>query len=294
MSASLTTTNQPTMALVSAQEIRARVNAIQEVMQAVMKEDVHYGKIPGTPKPTLFKPGAEVLCATFSIAPSYRIEDLSTADHVRYRITCVGTHQQSSTVLGEGVGECSTGEEKYCWRAAVCSEEFDDTPVNLRRVKYAKVWNEQTRRKDGVSRVQQIRTQPADLANTVLKMACKRAHVAMTLNVTAASDIFTQDIEDLPDELRQTSDTGGQQASSSGGRAPAGAAGPKGADKDSKKSYTPEGFATALETWGKRVADGMAIEEVLAVIGTRYQLTEDQRAQITALATKKAPAEATQ
>jgi hypothetical protein len=33
-------------------------------------------------------------------------------------------------------------------------------------------------------------------------MACKRAQVAMTLNVTAASDIFTQDIEDLPEELR--------------------------------------------------------------------------------------------
>ncbi|MCY1455622.1 hypothetical protein D9M71_727670 [compost metagenome] len=27
--------------------------------------------------------------------------------------------------------------------------------------------------------------------------------IAMTLNVTAASDIFTQDIEDLPEELRE-------------------------------------------------------------------------------------------
>jgi hypothetical protein len=35
-------------------------------------------------------------------------------------------------------------------------------------------------------------------------MACKRAMVAMILNVTAASDIFTQDIEDLPEELRHT------------------------------------------------------------------------------------------
>jgi hypothetical protein len=33
-------------------------------------------------------------------------------------------------------------------------------------------------------------------------MACKRAMIAMTLNVTAAPDIFTQDIEDLPEELR--------------------------------------------------------------------------------------------
>jgi hypothetical protein len=34
--------------------------------------------------------------------------------------------------------------------------------------------------------------------NTIMKMACKRALVAATLNATAASDIFTQDVEDMP------------------------------------------------------------------------------------------------
>ena len=38
----------------------------------------------------------------------------------------------------------------------------------------------------------------ADTYNTVLKMACKRALVHATINATAASDIFTQDLEDLP------------------------------------------------------------------------------------------------
>ena len=70
----------------TAAAIRANVNLVQEVMQAVMKKDTHYGTIPGTPKPTLFKPGAEVLAATFRIAVSYRIEDLSTQDAVRYRV----------------------------------------------------------------------------------------------------------------------------------------------------------------------------------------------------------------
>jgi hypothetical protein len=49
--------------------------------------------------------------------------------------------------------------------------------------------------------VKQVRAERDDIENTILKMACKRAHVAMTLNVTAASDIFTQDIEDLPEHL---------------------------------------------------------------------------------------------
>ena len=168
--------------------IRAQVNLVQQVMQAVMKEGTHYGTIPGTPKPSLWKPGAEVLAATFRIAVSYKIEDLSTTDVVRYRVVAVGTHQTSGIVMGEGMGECSSGEEKYKWRKAY-DEEFAATAEDKKRIKYGKYT------------AKQIRTEPADLANTILKMACKRAQVAMTLNVTAASDCFSQDLEDLPEEL---------------------------------------------------------------------------------------------
>lgn len=176
-------------------EIRERVNLVQEVMRGIMKRDTHYGTIPGTPKPTLYKPGAEVLCVTFRIAQEYQIIDLSDALTARFRVTCVGRHQVSGIVLGEGVGECSSAEEKYKWRKAVCTEEFDLTPDNMRRLKFSS-WNNKVEKKI------QVRTEAADLSNTVLKMACKRAMIAMTLNVTAASDIFTQDIEDLPEELR--------------------------------------------------------------------------------------------
>ncbi len=179
----------------SAVEIRQRVNLVQEVMQGIMKRDTHYGTIPGTPKPTLYKPGAEVLCVTFRVAQEYDIEDLSTPDTARYRVTCIGVHQTTRIKLGEGVGECSSGEEQYKWRGAICQEEFDITPENMRRTKFSKY-------KGAVEKRAQVRTEAADLANTVLKMACKRAMIAMTLNVTAASDIFTQDIEDLPEELR--------------------------------------------------------------------------------------------
>jgi len=44
---------------------------------------------------------------------------------------------------------------------------------------------------------------PADYYNTCLKMAKKRALVDATLTTTAASDIFTQDIEDDPDLYRK-------------------------------------------------------------------------------------------
>lgn len=189
--------------------MRAHVNLIQEVMKAVMigpstenPEGVHYGIIPGTKKKTLYKAGAEVLCATFHIAPSYKAEDLSGPDFVRYRVTCVGTHQASGIVMGEGLGECSSLEEKYKWRKATANREFDNTPEDRRRFKYG--WNSAKREE---YEIKQVRAESADQANTILKMACKRALTAMTLNVLAASDIFSQDIEDLPPELRPEDDS---------------------------------------------------------------------------------------
>jgi hypothetical protein len=184
--------------------LRAQIRRIQEVMRDVMIKDVHYGQIPGTPKPTLYKPGAEVLGLTFHIAPYFTTEDLSTPDSVRYRVHCVGRHQGSGVDLGEGMGECSSDEAKYKWRAPVCDEEFAEAQLERRREKW-------TRSGGGPYKQKQIRTEWADIANTVLKMAAKRAHIAMILNVLAASDLFSQDLEDLPEEI--VGDMGGQQRS---------------------------------------------------------------------------------
>lgn len=188
-------TSRHAPAIAAPAEVLAHVKAVQEVMRSVMKPNVHYGAIPGAgDKPTLLKPGAEVLCMTFRISDRYEVDDLSRDGVVRYRVKCIGEHQTTGAVLGSGLGECSTDEEKYRWRKAVCKEEFEATPDNMKRVKYG-------RKAGGHYTAQQIRTEPADLANTALKMACKRAKIAMVLNVTAASDMFSQDLEDLDAEL---------------------------------------------------------------------------------------------
>lgn len=174
----------------TAMDIRQRVNVIQEVMQAVMKKDVHYGVIPGCKKPSLYKPGSEVLLATFQIATSIHVTDLSTEDCIRYQVRVIGTHAPSGVVLGEGIGECSSNEEKYKWRKAY-DDEWNATAENRRRIKFGKY-------KD-----KQVRVEPADVANTILKMAKKRAQIDMTLTTTGASDCFEQDVEDLPEELIQ-------------------------------------------------------------------------------------------
>lgn len=167
---------------------------IKEIMNRVMQSGVDYGTIPGCPKPSLYKPGAEKLCSTFMLAFSPIVEDLSTATEKRYRVTGRLTHQATGIFMGENVGEASTAEEKYAWRKAICEEEFNAAEPECRRIKYGKDKN------GSVYTIQQVRTNPADLANTVLKMAAKRAHVAVTLVTLGASDFFTQDIEDMPAE----------------------------------------------------------------------------------------------
>lgn len=181
----------------SAAEVKDHVNLIQEVLRTVMIEGTHYDTIPGTDKPSLLKPGAEKILTTFRISCIPRVEDLSTDDEVRYRVTVQGVHQTTGIIVGEGVGECSSNEEKYRWRSVVCQAEWDATPEGRRRVKYGR------KQGGGHYEAQQIRTVPADVANTVLKMAKKRAMVDMTLTATAASDVFAQDLEDMPPELRE-------------------------------------------------------------------------------------------
>ena len=182
----------------TAGEHRARINRLQEVMKAVMKDGTHFGVIPGTPKPTLYKAGSEVILATFRIAVDPVVEDLSTPDCARYRVLCRGI-TVSGELVGTGVGEASSDEEKYRWRKAVCDQEWDETDPDRRRAKWSKSGN-------SAYQTKQVRTSPADVANTVLKMAKKRAQIDLTLTATAASDVFSQDIEDLPAELRETAD----------------------------------------------------------------------------------------
>jgi hypothetical protein len=183
----------------TAANVREHVNLIQEVMAAVMKKDTHFGVIPGCKLPSLWKAGSEVLLTTFRIAVSLQVDDLSTPDCIRYRVHAIGTHQPSGVVVGEGIGECSSDEAKYKWRRCYIKQEFDATSETRRRIKYS-----QPKGANRVYEDMEVRVDPADVANTVLKMAKKRAQIDLTLTATAASDIFTQDLEDIPEELRET------------------------------------------------------------------------------------------
>lgn len=165
---------------VAALEVRQQVNQLQYLMQQVLKQGEHYGVVPGTKgKPSLFQPGAEKICLMFKLVPRYRIEKTQLpGGHREVEVTCTLYRRGSDIVEGEGIGSCSTMESKYRYRSK---------------------WN------DGV-KTKEENPDIADTYNTVLKMAKKRALVDAVKSTTAASDIFTQDVEDLPEWMmgRQT------------------------------------------------------------------------------------------
>lgn len=187
----------------------AQVRLIQEVMRDVMKPVEHYGTIPGCgDKPSLFNPGAQKLAMAFRLAPKLEIERIDLAGgHREYLVTCQLVSITSGQLMGEGVGSCSTMESKYRYRNV---SDYTDTGEQIpedykaRKAEYRKK-GLGAKQIDGVwawvRYGDSAKTENPDIAdtyNTVLKMAKKRAFVDAVLTTTAASDIFTQDLEDLP------------------------------------------------------------------------------------------------
>ena len=172
--------------------LQARIEKMQDIMKRVMKKDTHYGVVPGCKKPSLWQPGQQLLSVAFKIGYEPEVERIETEDrHITYRTKTRVFDQITGITLGYGIGECSSAEEKYAWKRCYIEEEFNDTPIEQRRIKYSEYQGK-------VQKTNQIRTNPADVANTILKMSAKRSKIAGCLDVVAASEVFTQDIEDLP------------------------------------------------------------------------------------------------
>lgn len=189
----------------SVDHVVRQIELVQEVQRKVMRSGEHYGTIPGCgDKPTLLKPGAEKLGFTFRLAPEFEVTPIDwSGGHREYQVRCRLRHIPTGTMVGEGVGTCTTLEGKFRFRwdntGKPVPKQYWDTkdkdliggPFNV------------TRKIDGqwyiFQRVEH--DNPADYYNTCEKMAKKRAHVDAILTATAASDIFTQDIEDMPETV---------------------------------------------------------------------------------------------
>lgn len=183
----------PTQAIQNAKKL---VDIVRVMRTDVLRENVDYGIIPGTNKPSLLKPGAERLCAALGLDPKFdfldKVENWSPeAPLFNYTVICRLIHIESGLELATGIGSCNSMESKYRWRWLWPNqlEENGISPDGL-LVK--------TTKKGG----KQYRAPNDDIysyVNTIQKMACKRALIAAVLIGANASEFFTQDVEDLRD-----------------------------------------------------------------------------------------------
>ncbi len=198
-------------------DIKGQVDLIQDVMRSVMKKDEHYGLIPGCgDKPALLKPGAEKLNLTFRMAPDPETQIIDMGGgHREYRVKCIMRSIETGCLLGAGVGSASTMETKWRYRNA--------EPEITERVVPGKYWD--LRKNDAAAALDLIGGKgfttkkvggswfvakltgekveydnPADYYNTCWKMAKKRSLVDAVLTVLGASDIFTQDVDEMVED----------------------------------------------------------------------------------------------
>lgn len=179
----------------------ARRQAVLDFTAKMMVAKVDYGVVPGTnDKPTLLKPGAEKLASLFGLSPDFdpieTVMDWTGEAHggepfffIRYRCTL----KRGDLVVGQGVGSCNSWEKKYRYRNVYPERASEEEKQNGRL---------ETRKGKGGKPYQVYvikNPDPADVANTIDKMAQKRALVAAVLIAVNASELFTQDMEDYSD-----------------------------------------------------------------------------------------------
>lgn len=163
--------------VMSPAEAKAQVDAVRELQRAVMTEGVHYGQLTGyddlqrkprssSDRLILYKAGAELLLKVHGYGHRLEPVGLDRGDDgrhygVTYRCTVIIGSGPDETVVATCDGYCGYDESKYYQPAGP-----------RRRTEYRAPWN------------------------TIIKMSQKRALVGAALQATAASGLFTQDVDD--------------------------------------------------------------------------------------------------
>ena len=169
------------------EELLNQTKRVLEIKDKVMKEGVHYGYIPGAKKPSLWKPGAEKLCHAFRLEPEF---ETTSRDDPNRTINWKKWNYDKRKEI-EGV---TTGYLEY------------DSRCTLTHIPTGEVWASNVSGSCNNFEARYRSLVPYDVKNTLEKMSEKRSLVAAILIGTAASDVFTQDIEDVPQLLNGNGD----------------------------------------------------------------------------------------
>jgi len=174
----------------------------QNLVQTNLKEGKDYGTIPGTSKPTLYKAGAEKIVVLGKLRSTFDVlDETKDWDKEFFQFEIRWNLWIGENIIVQGVGLCSSKEDKYRYRWL--PEKRLPNNVKKENLPYKELNG-----KYGKYKVYRVENEDVcSIANTILKMAKKRALVDAALLVGSLSELFTQDVEDLPEEYLGTEKT---------------------------------------------------------------------------------------
>lgn len=198
MTADNTNTAQPALEIVERQtldlssqesrdatvnEMANMISMVEDAKTRILQPSIHYGFIPGTQRPSLWQPGAEILCQMFQWQTQMdRTSEYENWENgifsYTYKCTLSSRH---GDLITEREATCSTQEPNY------------------------------QRQIDRGSPAAQFR-------ETVMLMAEKRAYVAAVRAAGACSAIFTQDDDIVPEQKPSAVTNTGMKPQPSGRR----------------------------------------------------------------------------
>ena len=102
------------MNLSAVQNTMQKISDFQKIIQSTLHQGHDFGIIPGTPKPTLLKPGAEKILMMMGLRSEFEIAD-STRDwqegFFQYQVR--SKLYKGDFLITEGLGACNSKEKKY-------------------------------------------------------------------------------------------------------------------------------------------------------------------------------------
>jgi hypothetical protein len=157
---------------------------VEQFCKEILKDKEDYDLIPGTKRPSLLQPGAEKICFAFGLSPKMTTLCRSEEPERKWQYT-------TTTKNGETTERTAVGYFRY---EVLCELVHRNSNT---------VWGAQI----GVCESSERGRETAP-ANTIIKMAQKRAFVGAAKSAAFLSGRFTCDVEDLRGD--QAPDTGRQ------------------------------------------------------------------------------------
>jgi hypothetical protein len=192
-----------------------KVATLQATVKGILKKGFDYNTIPGCgDKPTLLKPGAEKILMAFGLVSEYQLisetEDFNNNGFFAYTVKCILLKGHSK--ITEGLGHANSKEAKWAYKWVY----EKDIPEGLTKNDLPK--KEYTSKNGGKYYKYRVDEDANSKANTILKMAKKRAQVDAVLTVASLSEIFTQDLEDMAAEYNYENSNNSESANVPNGK----------------------------------------------------------------------------